>query len=48
MVAGALPGTVLGVVIVRVASGAELSVIVGAIAIAGVALAACDGRIELA
>ena len=38
MVAGALPGTVLGAVIVRVASGAELSVIVGAVAMVGVVL----------
>jgi uncharacterized membrane protein YfcA len=38
MVLGALPGTALGVLIVSLASGAELSVIVGAIAVAGVVL----------
>jgi uncharacterized protein len=47
MLAGALPGTVLGAVIVSVASGAELSIIVGAIALVGVALSVLTPPIHI-
>ena len=47
MLSGALPGTVAGLVIVRLVSGDELAVVVGAIALVGVALSVATPPIRI-